>query len=373
VTVRGIVSLIVLFAVTGAQGAVAGRPGATVPSLLGGGTSSGQKPVGELPSLRSAVEQRPVKQRPEIHPAVVRVVAPGKGSVSFGSGTLVDAKGDYGLVITNYHVISESTGNISVIFPDGFYSLAKVRKVDRDWDLAALVIKRPNVQPVPLAAAAPRPGEPLTIAGYGSGNYRAVAGPCTQYVAPDYRMPFEMVELAASARQGDSGGPILNNRGELAGVLFGEGGGRTAGSYCGRVKWFLASLTDRPNPPPSISPPPSTPLAAPALIASSDPSRPPPVRFPRHESHPEPEAMERPTNLFASRAVDSPAPIADLAALQPGFLEKPTRPSLEPAVQQVSWAQIADETFDSHLKTFLAILGCVAAMMFALRILGVTA
>src|SRR5262245_47518650 len=59
--------------------------------------------------------------------------------------------------------------------------------------------------------------------------------------------PFEMVEVAVSARQGDSGGPILNSRGELAGVLFGEGHGRTSGSYCGRVKWFLSSVTPGPT------------------------------------------------------------------------------------------------------------------------------
>ena len=44
-----------------------------------------------------------------------------------------------------------------------------------------------------------------------------------------------MVELAAPARNGDSGGPILNSRGELAGVLFGSAFGRTTGSYCGRA------------------------------------------------------------------------------------------------------------------------------------------
>ncbi len=82
----------------------------------------------------------------------------------------------------------------------------------------------------------------LTIAGYGSGKYCAASGPCTQYVAPGLTFPFEMVELAAAARQGDSGGPIFNTRGELAGVLFGAGEGRTSGSYCGRVQWFLDSI-----------------------------------------------------------------------------------------------------------------------------------
>jgi hypothetical protein len=96
------------------------------------------------------------------------------------------------------------------------------------------------VAPVRLAAAAPQVGESLTIAGYGGGTYRAAAGPCTQYLAPSVQHPQELVELAASARQGDSGGPIFNARGELAGVLFGEAGGRTTGAYCGRVHSFLA-------------------------------------------------------------------------------------------------------------------------------------
>ena len=52
----------------------------------------------------------------------------------------------------------------------------------------------------------------------------------------------EFVELAATARQGDSGGPILNERGELAGVLFGQSDGRTIGSCSSRVRTFLASV-----------------------------------------------------------------------------------------------------------------------------------
>jgi hypothetical protein len=49
-----------------------------------------------------------------------------------------------------------------------------------------------------------------------------------------------MVEVNVQARQGDSGGPIFNEQGELAGVLFGAGRGTTSGSYAGRVERFLA-------------------------------------------------------------------------------------------------------------------------------------
>jgi S1-C subfamily serine protease len=187
--------------------------------------------------------QQPAQQP---HPAVARIVVPNRGGVySLGSGTLVAVTEQHGLVVTNWHVVEGASGPIVVIFPNGFRTGASLLRTDKDWDLAALAVWRPGAVPVPLSNQAPRPGEKLTIAGYGSGNYRAISGKCTGYVAPDRDQPFEMVELAAPARQGDSGGPILNTRGELAGVLFGTGGGQTTGSYCGRVRAFLTPAVEQ--------------------------------------------------------------------------------------------------------------------------------
>lgn len=176
------------------------------------------------------------------HPAVARIVVPEGDATSYGSGTLVDVREQYGLVVTNWHVVRDGMGEVEVVFPDGFRSQARPLKVDADWDLAALVIWRPPAAPVRLATRAPQPGEQLTICGYGSGNYRAATGRCTQYYAPKVELPQHMVELDVEARQGDSGGPIFNARGELAGVLFGAGQGTTLGSFGGRVENFLASL-----------------------------------------------------------------------------------------------------------------------------------
>ena len=173
---------------------------------------------------------------------MVRVAVPERDGAAYGSGALVAVNESTGLVVTNWHVVCDAAGPIAVYFPDGFRSPATVLRTDRDWDLAALAIWRPNVQPIAVSNVAPRPGEPLTIAGYGSGSYRAVTGRLTQYVSPGANQPFEMIELSAPARQGDSGGPILNSRGELAGVLFGTAFGRTTGSYCGRLRWFLGSV-----------------------------------------------------------------------------------------------------------------------------------
>ncbi|QEG32782.1 S1 family peptidase [Bythopirellula goksoeyrii] len=194
-------------------------------------------PLGTLPSP-SAMPTQSAKP----HPAVVRVVVPEGEATSFGSGTLIDVREEFGLVITNWHVVRDAKGPIEVIFPNGVTSKARSLKVDPDWDLAALVIWHPQVEPVKIADKAPQPGDLLTICGYGPGIYRSVTGRCTQYYSPNVNLPQQMVELDVEARQGDSGGPIFNDRGELAGVLFGAGQGTTLGSFGGRVESFLATL-----------------------------------------------------------------------------------------------------------------------------------
>lgn len=176
------------------------------------------------------------------HPSVARIIVPEVDGTAYGSGTLIDKRDQYGLVLTNWHVVEGASSTIEVQFPDGFRSQARALKVDSDWDLAALVIWKPNCEPVPLASRAPQPGDILTICGYGSGDFRRATGRCTQYYSPQINLPRELVELDVEARQGDSGGPILNEQGELAGVLFGAGRGTTLGSFEGRVKTFLATL-----------------------------------------------------------------------------------------------------------------------------------
>jgi serine protease Do len=202
-----------------------------------------------LPTHGTTHRQRPPINQP--HPAVVRVIVPEKGATSYGSGTLVDVRGQFGLIITNWHVVRDAAGPVEVLFPDGFHSKARSLKVDSDWDLAALVIWKPLAEPVPISTRAPHPGDLLTICGYGQGIYRAVMGRCTKYYAPRLDFPRHMVELDVEARQGDSGGPIFNHQGEIAGVLFGAGQGTTLGSFGGRVGSFLATLApdigQRPN------------------------------------------------------------------------------------------------------------------------------
>jgi len=296
------------------------------------------------------------------HPAVVRVVVPERDGAAYGSGALVAVNESAGLVVTNWHVVRDAAGPITVFFPDGFRSAAGVLRTDRDWDLAALVIWRPNVPPIPLSNQAPRPGEALTIAGYGSGSYRALTGRCTQYVSPGGNQPFEMIELAAPARNGDSGGPILNSRGELAGVLFGSAFGRTTGSYCGRLRWFLGSAGDdfqrissramlaqqpRGDPPPvaAISGGPAT------IVADASPSP------PRSASVAAPTASSSAASALPAKS-EGPGGVAGDTAKHPAHsFALPAPPAAPlPATEQI--------------KTILAAIGAIAVLYHALRLLG---
>jgi len=350
------------------------------------------------------------------HPSVARIVAQGDGSVSYGSGTLIYTDEHQGLVITNWHVINEATGQISVHFPDGFYSLGALQSVDRDWDLAVIAIRKPNAAPVSLSSEAPHPGEVLTIAGYGSGQYRAVSGYCTQYVAPGMKFPFEMVEVAVSARQGDSGGPIFNERGELAGVLFGEGNGRTSGSYCGRVKWFLSSIVPSGPPAGSSSPAaipgypsgPAMQLAAtpPLSPVSARPTGSPLGAAQQGANGAALQASPQPTGGLAANGQATSSPFTQPGAAQPVMQQvsqavsrtsfpqagsqagdarwqqaraddktvvlASTRGSegIDPNVHVIGWTDIAGDTFGEQFKTVLAGFAVFLMLLKGLRYLN---
>jgi hypothetical protein len=349
------------------------------------------------------------------HPAVARIIAPEPDGTSYGSGSLIAVNDHYGLVITNWHVIRDATGQIWVVFPGGFQSPATIMKADRDWDLAALIVFRPNVDPLPISTQAPLLGERLTIAGYGSGWYRAVSGRCVHYFSPGGDLPAEIVELSTPARNGDSGGPIFNDRGEVAGVLFGADSTSTMGSYCGRLRRFLAPLAnDFARLPPPLYPPrpnaPSPVAPQPAMIAQQNPMRQEaspsqiaavnaPLRTPEIAAAAQPIAASNPVAsnpvAFNEAVPKNPPSIASRPELRPAQVVQSSRKPIseKPNGRQIAGTVAASKpatngpttptvairaggkidaqatTFD-QLKNFLAVIGITALLMQGLRFLG---
>ena len=307
------------------------------------------------------------------HPAVVRVVVPERDGTAYGSGALVAVNESSGLVLTNWHVVRNATGPITVVFPDGFRSGAYLLRTDRDWDLAALAIRRPSVRPIAVSNQAPQPGESLTIAGYGSGSYRAVTGRLTQYVSPGGDRPFEMIELDAPARDGDSGGPILNTRGELAGVLFGSAFGRTTGSHCGRLRWFLNSIDGDFRR-----------ISAQAMLAQQSRRNPPPMASidaprPLGEGLGVRAIGEEPVARSSSGFPLGEQPMSSSLSLGEGQgVRAPTYSSSPPPQTQTSSIPTASVPSPptgplpstEQLKAILAAIGVIAVLYHAIRLLG---
>ena len=251
------------------------------------------------------------------HPAVVRIVAPERAGTSLGSGVLVDVSRSQGLVLTNWHVVRDSRSAVLVQFADGFQSAGTVIRWDEAWDLAAVVIWKPEATPVAIASAAPALGEQLTIAGYGRGSYREQTGACTDYLSPGTGYPKEFVELVAKARQGDSGGPIFNERRELAGVLFGQNDGRTIGSCSTRVRAFLAAAGSQGFTP--------TPIAEFSDARAIDRGL--------GEADATTRLASASTDASVQRVMHVPAPTGFVAQLAPPPMSQPQPPPLDPQAE----------------------------------------
>jgi hypothetical protein len=255
-------------------------------------------------------------------------------------------------VVTNWHVVRDSQGTVEVVFPSGFRSQARPLKVDKDWDLAALVIWRPPIEPVRISLVPPKPGDLLTIHGYGQGQYRIATGHCTQFFAPKENFPCEMVELDVEARQGDSGGPIFNDRGEIAGVLFGAGEGTTLGSFAPRVRSFLASavpdfersttqaLAAGDRPAPTVLVPEKNSVAATLTSYPSSPWSPPVV-------------------TSATKPVSNTKPPAQLAGVGAS--------AESPSADSGGWHSLATTGSYDTVKTLLAAVGLTAITLRLLK------
>ncbi len=134
-----------------------------------------------------------------------------------GSGFVLDASG---LVVTNHHVITGSSG-IKVTLQDGRSFEAKVVGQDPSSDLALLKIKASGLPTLRLAEAGRvRVGEWVVAIGSPLGLSTTVTAgivsALNRDVAINERVAF--IQTDAPINPGNSGGPLLNLEGEVIGV-----------------------------------------------------------------------------------------------------------------------------------------------------------
>ena len=138
---------------------------------------------------------------------------------SNGSGVIVDATA--GLVITNYHVV-ESATDIKVRLNDGREFTAELLGQDPAVDVAALRIKAHRLTALPLGdSSETRIGDLVFAIGNPLGlDSTATLGMVSalRRTAVGYRNFEAYIQHDASVNSGNSGGALLNFRGELIGI-----------------------------------------------------------------------------------------------------------------------------------------------------------
>jgi S1-C subfamily serine protease len=150
-----------------------------------------------------------------------------------GSGFILDKQGH---ILTNDHVI-DNAQRVEVTLSDKHKYKATVIVADKGHDLALLQINAPNLVPATLS------GSQDLIVGqrvYAIGNPFGLSGTMTRGIISAIRSirgpqgnPIEdAIQTDAAVNPGNSGGPLLNSRGEVIGIttlIAGNGANQSAG------------------------------------------------------------------------------------------------------------------------------------------------
>jgi len=136
-----------------------------------------------------------------------------------GSGFILDKQGH---ILTNNHVI-DNAQRVEVTLSDKHKYKATVIVVDKNHDLALLQINAPNLVPATLSEST---GLVVGQRVYAIGNPFGLSGTMTRGIISAIRSirgpggnPIEdAIQTDAAVNPGNSGGPLLNSRGEVIGI-----------------------------------------------------------------------------------------------------------------------------------------------------------
>jgi len=147
---------------------------------------------------------------------------------ALGSGVIVSKDG---YILTNNHMVSDAT-KVLVQFYDGRETEAKVVGTDDKTDLAVIKVEEKNLDPLPLGDSDQlRLGEVVLAIGnpFGLGNTVTMgivsAKGRTNMDVLDYE---DFIQTDAAINMGNSGGALVNTRGQLVGIntmIFSRSGG----------------------------------------------------------------------------------------------------------------------------------------------------
>jgi S1-C subfamily serine protease len=195
-------------------------------------TTKGARPVSVDDKINQAIKD--LQAQPPAAAEVYNAVRPGlvlieaKGSStadaeSLGTGVIIDAQGD---ILTSLHVVSGASA-LQVTFVDSTQSAATVKSSDPDHDIAVLTAQQPPTVIVPAVLGggvrvgddAFAVGNPLGLVGSLSAG--VVSGLDRSFPLVGGRTLSGMIQFDAAVNPGNSGGPLLNRKGQVIGIVTG--------------------------------------------------------------------------------------------------------------------------------------------------------
>ncbi len=237
----GLVTVAVVALISGALGGyVAGKnatPSTTIIRQTALPSGNSGNPASSVASIDSTAPMSWVQVAHEAGPAVVTVInqlKPQQGLFGYapvgtgeGSGFVIDHKGD---IVTNNHVVDQAQ-SLQVVFANGKKANAQLVRADPLRDLAVVHVSVPVTAVLRFGDSnALQPGQPVMAIGSALGQYRntvtagvvsALGRTIQEPPSPKFSAGVSlhnMLQTDTAINQGNSGGPLLNDRGEVVGV-----------------------------------------------------------------------------------------------------------------------------------------------------------
>jgi len=166
------------------------------------------------------------------------------GTASSATGFFISTSGD---ILTNHHVVADC----KEIRVPALSTVGKVRVADKVNDLALVKIEGKDFSPLVFSPVEElKQGEEISVFGFPLDGYLPSSGNFTQGIVAALAGPANnssLIQITSPVQPGNSGGPVLNKRGEVVGVVVGKANviklAKVTGDIAQNINFAIAGRT----------------------------------------------------------------------------------------------------------------------------------